>query len=133
MDHAARPHWNRPIRRAARSGQDVPRPGAVGPAGPVDADLSLLSIRSPDRRPIALVANYSMHYFPPPEQHHLGGYSTWEARTAGLEEQAEPDGPEHLFVGGRNDDFANFAGKIGEVALYDRVLTPDEVARHYVS
>jgi len=107
--------------------------GAVGPAGPVDADLSLLSIRSPDRRPIALVANYSMHYFPPPEQHHLGGYSTWEARTAGLEEQAEPDGPEHLFVGGRNDDFANFAGKIGEVALYDRVLTPDEVARHYVS
>lgn len=38
-------------------------PGAVGPAGPVDADLSLVSVRSPDGRPIALLANYGMHYF----------------------------------------------------------------------
>ncbi len=38
-------------------------PGAVGPAGPVDADLSLVSVQSPDGRPIALLANYSMHYF----------------------------------------------------------------------
>jgi len=38
-------------------------PAAVGPAGPVDADISLVSIRSPDGRPIALLANYSMHYF----------------------------------------------------------------------
>ena len=38
-------------------------PFAVGPAGPVDADLTLLSVRSPDGRPIALLANYGMHYF----------------------------------------------------------------------
>jgi concanavalin A-like lectin/glucanase superfamily protein len=38
-------------------------PLAVGPAGPVDADLTLLSVRSPDGRPIALLANYGMHYF----------------------------------------------------------------------
>ncbi|MFH1267659.1 MAG: hypothetical protein ABIK89_18240, partial [Planctomycetota bacterium] len=38
-------------------------PNAVGPAGPVDSGLSLLSLQSPDGRPIALVANYSMHYF----------------------------------------------------------------------
>ena len=48
-----------------------------------------------------------------------------------LNGNTEPDGPERLFVGGRNDNFANFAGKIDEVAFYDRVLTPDEVARHY--
>lgn len=29
-------------------------------------------------------------YIPPPEQHRLGGYTTWPARTAGLEVEAEP-------------------------------------------
>ncbi len=29
-------------------------------------------------------------YIPPPEQHALGGYTTWPARTAGLEVTAEP-------------------------------------------
>ncbi|REJ71867.1 MAG: hypothetical protein DWQ29_22530 [Planctomycetota bacterium] len=29
-------------------------------------------------------------YIPPPEQHRLGGYNTWPARSAGLEVQAEP-------------------------------------------
>jgi hypothetical protein len=29
-------------------------------------------------------------YIPPPEQHKLGGYTTWAARTAGLEVEAEP-------------------------------------------
>src|SRR5690606_1445637 len=29
-------------------------------------------------------------YIPPPEQHYLGGYTTWPARTAGLEVDAEP-------------------------------------------
>ncbi len=35
------------------------------------------------------------------------------------------------FFAGRNDAFANLEGKLSEVALYDRALTPDEVARHY--
>ena len=39
--------------------------------------------------------------------------------------------PEHVFIGGRNDNFANFAGKIDEVAVYDHALSPDEVARHF--
>jgi hypothetical protein len=38
-------------------------PDYVGPAGPKDPGLSVLSIQSPDGRPIALLANYSMHYF----------------------------------------------------------------------
>lgn len=36
------------------------------------------------------LANGSEGYIPPPEQHKLGGYTTWPARTAALEEGAEP-------------------------------------------
>ena len=36
------------------------------------------------------LANGATGYIPPPEQHRLGGYTTWPARTAGLAEQAEP-------------------------------------------
>ncbi|MES2707649.1 MAG: PVC-type heme-binding CxxCH protein [Verrucomicrobiota bacterium] len=36
------------------------------------------------------LANGAEGYIPPPEQHALGGYTTWAARTAGLEEEAEP-------------------------------------------
>ncbi len=36
------------------------------------------------------LANGAEGYIPPPEQHVLGGYTTWPARTAGLEVQAEP-------------------------------------------
>ncbi|WP_417386803.1 hypothetical protein [Gimesia sp.] len=36
------------------------------------------------------LANGAAGYIPPPEQHYLGGYTTWPARTAGLEVYAEP-------------------------------------------
>jgi hypothetical protein len=36
------------------------------------------------------LANGAAGYIPPPSQHRLGGYTTWPARTAGLEVQAEP-------------------------------------------
>jgi hypothetical protein len=36
------------------------------------------------------LANGAEGYIPPPEQHLLGGYTTWPARTAGLETDAEP-------------------------------------------
>jgi putative membrane-bound dehydrogenase-like protein len=36
------------------------------------------------------LANGAEGYIPPPEQHRLGGYTTWPARSAGLEVQAEP-------------------------------------------
>lgn len=50
-----------------------------------------LKARSPFGTTINLsLANGAAGYIPPPEQHHLGGYNTWPARTAGLEVQAEP-------------------------------------------
>lgn len=41
-------------------------PDAIGPSGPSDPALTLIAVQSPDRRPIAVLANYSMHYFGAP-------------------------------------------------------------------
>ncbi len=38
-------------------------PDAIGPAGPIDPDLSLLSVQNREGKPLALLANFSMHYF----------------------------------------------------------------------
>jgi len=35
----------------------------IGPSGPSDAGLTLLAIQSSDGRPLAVLANFSMHYF----------------------------------------------------------------------
>jgi hypothetical protein len=37
-------------------------PDLVDPAGPTDPDLTVISVRALDGRPIALLANYSLHY-----------------------------------------------------------------------
>jgi len=37
-------------------------PGLVEPAGPIDPEVSVISVRSKKGRPIALFANYSLHY-----------------------------------------------------------------------
>jgi hypothetical protein len=37
-------------------------PGLDEPAGPVDPDVSVLSVRTPGGRPLALLSNYSLHY-----------------------------------------------------------------------
>jgi hypothetical protein len=42
-----------------------------------------------------------------------------------------PPGETAVFLGGRCDNFADFEGKVDEVAVYDRALTDQEVAAHY--
>jgi hypothetical protein len=37
-------------------------PGLLEPAGPVDPEVSVLSVRLTDDKPLALLANYSLHY-----------------------------------------------------------------------
>jgi Concanavalin A-like lectin/glucanases superfamily len=41
-------------------------PDVIGPSGPSDPDISILSIQSVDGRPLALLANYANHYYGSP-------------------------------------------------------------------
>ncbi|MBL4886164.1 MAG: hypothetical protein JKY95_16735 [Planctomycetaceae bacterium] len=60
--YAGDPFGDKTVRAMMHPGYQ--NPDYIGEAGPVDSGLSLLSIQSADgRRPIALIANYSMHYF----------------------------------------------------------------------
>ncbi len=38
-------------------------PDVIGPSGPVDPTLSVVSLQTKDGRPLAVLANYSQHYF----------------------------------------------------------------------
>lgn len=75
-------------------------------AGPVDPQFSILSIQHIDGSPLAVLGNFkeeSPHrytftielangyggYLPTREQHRLGGYETWPARSSFLEVKAE--------------------------------------------
>ncbi len=50
-----------------------------------------LKLLSPLKQTMVIeLANGGDGYIPPPEQHPLGGYNTWAARSAGLEVEAEP-------------------------------------------
>jgi hypothetical protein len=50
-----------------------------------------LKLQSPLPKTMVIeLANGGDGYIPPPEQHLLGGYNTWAARSAGLEVSAEP-------------------------------------------
>ena len=53
-------------------------------------------------------------------------YLDGKPEITGEADRVEGDLP--LFLGGRCDNFANLAGKLDEVAVYDRVLTEKEVA-----
>jgi neutral ceramidase len=37
-------------------------PTLVGPAGPIDPEVAIVAVRTPEGRPLALLANYSLHY-----------------------------------------------------------------------
>jgi hypothetical protein len=71
------------------------RVGDIGLAAIPDEVYALTGLKIKNRSPLPTtftleLANGAEGYIPPPEQHVLGGYTTWPARTAGLEVQAEP-------------------------------------------
>ncbi|MBM4081095.1 MAG: hypothetical protein FJ278_15435 [Planctomycetes bacterium] len=45
-----------------RMNPGLQNPNLVRPAGPTDPDLAILAIETPEREPIALLANYALHY-----------------------------------------------------------------------
>jgi Concanavalin A-like lectin/glucanases superfamily len=71
------------------------RIGGLGVAAIPDEVYGLTGLKIKARSPLATtmnieLANGSEGYIPTPEQHALGGYTTWPARTAALEVEAEP-------------------------------------------
>jgi hypothetical protein len=71
------------------------RVGDVGIATFPNEVFAITGLKIKTQSPLALtfnieLANGAEGYIPPPEQHRLGGYTTWPARTAALEPQAEP-------------------------------------------
>ena len=71
------------------------RIGDLGITGIPNEVFCLTGLKLKARSPFPLtmnigLANGAEGYIPPPEQHALGGYTTWPARTAGLEVKAEP-------------------------------------------
>jgi hypothetical protein len=71
------------------------RIGGLGIVGIPDEVYGLTGLKIKAQSPlqptfVIELANGAEGYIPPPEQHKLGGYTTWAARTAGLEVQAEP-------------------------------------------
>ncbi len=71
------------------------RIGDVGIAASPNEVFAISGLKIKGRSPLQTtinveLANGAEGYIPPPEQHKLGGYTTWPARTAGLEEFAEP-------------------------------------------
>ncbi len=68
-------------------------PDLLEPAGPIDPDITLLSMQTPTGRPIALLANYSLHY--------VGGWPALSADYFGAyaEKMRELLGADKQFVG----------------------------------
>ncbi|MDC0267754.1 hypothetical protein OAK97_00430, partial [bacterium] len=54
-----------------------------------------------------------------------------EPEIQGNMEQGLPDNALRLFLGGGNDLQYTFEGKLDEIAIYDHVLRPEDVAAHY--
>lgn len=73
----------------------VASPNLIEPAGPIDPDVSVVSVQGSDGRPLALLANYSLHY--------VGGV-----------------GPGHASA----DYFGAFADRVQELLGADRLDPP---------
>lgn len=65
---------------------------AIGPSGPVDPALSVLSVRTADGKPLALLANYSMHYFgiEPVSSDYFGRFATQITKLIGAGNGSPP-------------------------------------------
>lgn len=79
------PFGDRNVRAHMHPGNESP--DAVGPSGPVDPGLSVLAVQSPDGRPLALLANYSQHYYGSPllSADYYGRFAEHVARLLGVD------------------------------------------------
>jgi hypothetical protein len=106
-------------------------PDFVGPSGPVDSTLTLLSVQTPDGRPVALLANYSMHYFgsTPVSADYFGAFAEKVAKRIAVKDQGR--NPVVMMSQGTSGDLMwmdygepevkrkldEYAGELAEIAL----------------
>ncbi|MBL8797075.1 MAG: neutral/alkaline non-lysosomal ceramidase N-terminal domain-containing protein [Planctomycetia bacterium] len=105
-------------------------PGLVEPAGPIDPEITLLSVQAPDTRPVALLANYSLHYVGGVSPLSADYFGAFAERIGGLlkADQAKPP-----FVGIMSNatsgdiNNVNFAGAApGKRAEYEQIRVVSE-------
>jgi hypothetical protein len=79
------PFGQRTVRAMMHPGYQ--NPDYIGPAGPKDPALTVLAVQSPDGQPVALLANYSMHYFgaEPVSADYFGRFCVQIARLIGAD------------------------------------------------
>jgi hypothetical protein len=68
----------------------VLNPGLDEPSGPIDPDISIVAARSPAGRPLALLANYSLHYvgdLPPLSADYFGVFAASIGRLIGADDR----------------------------------------------
>jgi len=85
------PFGDRTVRAMMHPGYQNPKYSS--PSGPVDTGLTVLSLRSIDGRPLAVLANYSMHYFGGPvgfSADYFGDFANYLAETLGGKADAKP-------------------------------------------
>ena len=103
-------------------------PNAIERTGPVDTDVSVLSVQTPDGRPLALLANYSTHYAGSPaiSADYFGVFCEKIGQLIGAE------GREPAFVGlmsnGTSGD-ANCCDFDHAARKFDRFTVAEDVAR----
>jgi hypothetical protein len=85
------PFGDRTVRANMHPGYESP--DVTGPSGPVDPGLSILAVRSLRGRPLAVLANYAMHYFgaAPVSADYYGPFATRLARL--ITQDRDQDGP----------------------------------------
>ena len=103
-------------------------PNAVRRTGPADPAVSILSVQTPDGRPIALLGNYSTHYAgaPPLSDDYFGVFARRIAELIGAQEVSPP------FVGimsnGTSGD-ANCCDFVNPARKYDRFTVGEDTAQ----
>jgi hypothetical protein len=113
-------------------------PGLVQPAGPTDPEVAMLSVQGRDGRPLALLANYSLHYVGGVQPLSADYFGAFAERIGQLLQVDRADPP---FVGilsnGTSGDInnINFAGPApGRRGEYEQIrLVADSVARAAVA
>ena len=113
----------------------VKNPNLVEPAGPTDPDVAFLSVQSTDGKPLALLANYSLHYVGGVGPGHISAdyFGVFSARIGELLGAGDAEPP---FVGlmsnGTSGDINNidFRGGQEKQPPYGRIrIVAEEVAQ----